>query len=98
LSKQSRQRGRVDKLDPEGFKPPSEPSYDDVLARAMDQALKHKDPPKEMLLHCPECQKQHLDEGVWRHRVHRTHLCQHCGHLWRPFEFPTVGVAALPGT
>jgi hypothetical protein len=79
--------------------PPSGSSYDDDLSRVMDQALKDKDPkepPKEMLLHCPACGKQHLDEGVWRHRVHRKHLCQHCGHLWRPFEFPTVGVESIP--
>jgi rubredoxin len=50
-----------------------------------------------MVLHCPECGKQHLDEGVWETREHRTHQCQHCGHLWRPnAELPTCGVTVLP--
>lgn len=50
-----------------------------------------------MVLHCPRCEVQHLDEGEWETREHRTHQCQHCGHLWRPVhELPTCGVAVLP--
>ena len=49
--------------------------------------------PKPMILHCPECHVQHLDEGEWATRPHKTHQCQNCKHEWRPFPYPTVGVA-----
>lgn len=46
-----------------------------------------------MILHCPECKEQHIDEDEWATtRLHKTHLCLHCGHLWRPMDVPTVGV------
>lgn len=45
-------------------------------------------------LYCPACGLLHVDEGEWATRPHRTHECQRksCKKLWRPFEFPTVGV------
>lgn len=47
--------------------------------------------PKVLL--CPKCEAQHIDRGVWATtRIHRTHLCAVCGHLWKPFEYATVGV------
>lgn len=86
---------------PEEPKPPSAmmEGYDEDLERVLEQARKRVKP-KELILHCPQCQGQHVDLGKWRYvRVHKTHLCEHCGHLWRPFEFPTVGVLTLgPGT
>lgn len=51
--------------------------------------------PVPMVLHCPKCSKQHLDEGEYRHVIHKTHLCLFCGHEWRPAKVPTVGVRAL---
>lgn len=50
--------------------------------------------PLSLELFCPECGMQHIDEGEWEHKVHRTHQCQNpeCGHEWRPFEFHTFGV------
>lgn len=44
------------------------------------------------LLWCPECGEQHIDEGEWETRPHKTHQCQSCGHEWRPYEVPTRGV------
>ena len=41
---------------------------------------------------CPNCGAQHLDEGEWRTRSHKTHLCLCCDSLFRPFDYPTVGV------
>jgi len=38
--------------------------------------------------------KLHIDKGEWATKPHRTHLCEFCGHKWRPEEYPTVGVAA----
>lgn len=45
-----------------------------------------------MLLSCPKCGKQHVDEGEWAMRKHRTHQCQFCNHEWRPFEYSTFGI------
>lgn len=55
--------------------------------------------PEPMQLKCPACQLQHIDTldaatGIdWATRPHKTHLCLGCDHLWRPREYPTVGVA-----
>jgi uncharacterized protein YlaI len=43
------------------------------------------------ILFCPECKYQHVDRGEWATKPHRTHLCEICGHLWRPFEVATYG-------
>lgn len=48
-----------------------------------------------VLAFCPECRMQHVDRGEWETRPHRSHLCEHCGHVWRLAMVPTVGVAAL---
>jgi hypothetical protein len=49
-----------------------------------------------MILNCPTCGLQHIDEGEWATtRLHRTHLCLGCGFLWRPSDRSTVGVRAL---
>lgn len=53
--------------------------------------------PIPMLLHCPLCKERHIDEGEFATKVHHTHACQSCGHVWRPAIVPTVGVRFLPG-
>lgn len=53
--------------------------------------------PVPMLLWCPECRGRHIDEGEFATKPHHTHACQHCGHVWRPANGPTVGVQFLPG-
>jgi hypothetical protein len=64
-------------------------------------AAQSKDVPVSMELWCPKCGLQHVDEGEFAIRPHKTHLCvdygkrKGCGNLWRPYEYPTVGV--LPG-
>jgi hypothetical protein len=30
----------------------------------------------------------------WTNPPHRSHLCGNCGHIWRPADVPTNGVAA----
>lgn len=50
-----------------------------------------------MLLHCPMCGERHVDKGVWETKLHHTHACQSCGHVWRPAKVATVGVQFLPG-
>lgn len=31
----------------------------------------------------------------WTNPPHRSHLCKSCGHIWRPADVPTNGVAAV---
>lgn len=62
--------------------------------------------PINMILHCPECGKQHIDqaagnplgrtdEKAWDNPPHKTHLCHYCGYRWRPADVPTNGVAGI---
>lgn len=55
--------------------------------------------PIRALIWCPKCGRQHIDEGEWATRVHKTHRCvgeDGCGHEWTPLEgAATVGVAKL---
>ncbi len=54
-------------------------------------------PPVPMLLWCPECGVRHIDVGDFATKLHHTHACQGCGHVWRPAVVHTVGVQFLPG-
>lgn len=67
--------------------------------------------PIDMVLHCPKCGMQHIDEpeafnpdrhnettfpaGAWTNPPHRSHLCHRCNYIWRPADVPTNGVAAV---
>lgn len=56
--------------------------------------------PVKMILHCPACHLQHIDAPDertpdWKNEPHRSHLCHGCGHIWRPADVPTEGVAAI---
>lgn len=72
---------------------------------AMQQALEAQPEPIDMVLHCPACGMQHIDapsddayDGnppTWNNPPHRSHLCHGCGHVWRPADVPTNGVAAV---
>lgn len=35
------------------------------------------------------------DPSAWTNPPHRSHLCHGCGHIWRPADVPTNGVAAI---
>ena len=48
--------------------------------------------PLDMVLHCPACGHQHVDALS---PPHRSHLCAACGHIWRPADVPTNGVASV---
>lgn len=55
--------------------------------------------PVQMILHCPACALQHIDAPDertpgWANRPHKSHLCHGCGHIWRPSDVATDGVAA----
>ena len=58
----------------------------------------------DMVLHCPACHAQHVDapgadfdgyDHHWDNPPHRSHLCHSCGHIWRPADVCTNGVAAI---
>ena len=55
--------------------------------------------PIDLLLFCPRCSAQHVDqpqaEKGWTNPPHRSHECQACGHVWRPADVATNGVAAI---
>jgi len=53
--------------------------------------------PIPMVLHCPACATQHVDQPGpdWANPPHRSHLCAACGHFWRPADVATTGVAAI---
>lgn len=56
--------------------------------------------PIDMILNCPACGLQHIDAPDertpdWKNEPHRSHLCHGCGHIWRPADVPTNGVAAI---
>ncbi len=65
----------------------------------------------DMVLHCPKCGMQHVDApdkpsdaspvlyaDAWDNPPHRSHLCHGCGHIWRPADVATNGVAAVKTT
>lgn len=70
-----------------------------------------RDQPIDMVLHCPACGMQHIDEADaddeqtthspmverWTNPPHRSHLCQNsaCRHVWRPADVATNGVATV---
>lgn len=56
--------------------------------------------PIDMLLFCPKCHLQHVDEpdertADWSNPPHRSHLCHGCGTIWRPADVPTNGVREI---
>lgn len=53
--------------------------------------------PIDMVLHCPSCGRQHIDEPApgWDNPQHKSHLCNGCGSIWRPADIPTNGVVAV---
>lgn len=67
--------------------------FDDLT----DSVLRRTDvpcPPIAMILFCPGCHEQHVDADAPRRR-HHTHLCDSCGHEWKPSHAATMGVRSL---
>lgn len=66
----------------------------------LEQELAALRRPVDMLLFCPVCSAQHIDAPDertpdWSNPPHKSHLCHACGHVWRPCDRPTNGVATL---
>lgn len=36
-----------------------------------------------------------LEKNLWKNPPHRSHLCQSCGHIWRPADVATNGVQEI---
>ncbi|MFC7515048.1 hypothetical protein ACFQUU_08535 [Herbaspirillum sp. GCM10030257] len=56
--------------------------------------------PVDLILHCPNCGLQHVDEPDertpgWQNPAHRSHLCHGCKHIWRPADVATNGVRII---
>lgn len=75
----------------------SDAEYADRIAGAVRKWLAQQMPgPIPMVLHCPACGVQHIDEPSegWDNPPHRSHKCGGCGVIWRAADIPTVGVWA----
>lgn len=68
-----------------------------ILARLRRRSPREPDDPIPMILFCPACGCQHIDvpDGEWINPPHRSHLCETCGHIWRPADAPTSGVLEI---
>ena len=51
----------------------------------------------ELLIHCPRCLKQHIDEGEFATKPHKIHACQFCGLGFAASKEPSVGVQFFSG-
>lgn len=75
--------------------------------KAMPEVIDIQPPPSDqevpidVILHCPTCKKQHIDEGEWATRPHRTHQCvddaagKGCGMAFTPCAKRTFGVVKI---
>ena len=43
----------------------------------------------------PQCAEPCGEWCGWTNPPHRSHLCHGCGHIWRPADVPTNGVAEI---
>jgi hypothetical protein len=76
------------------------PTKDEVRKRLIEMHGHPEAAPIPMILHCPECHLQHIDEPDertpdWDNPPHRSHLCHGCGCIWRPADQPTEGVLSI---
>lgn len=66
------------------------------LTKGAGKAKKAEPKPIDVVLFCPNCSHQHFDEPDpekgWTNPPHKSHLCHHCGTIWRAADVPTNGV------
>lgn len=51
----------------------------------------------ELLIICPRCLKQHVDEGRFAKDPHKIHACQFCGLGFVVSKQPSIGVQFFDG-
>ena len=68
----------------------------DLGNKSADAIAALRSEPIDMVLYCPKCGLQHIDEPSesWDNPPHKSHLCHRCGLIWRPCDRPTNGVCA----
>jgi len=71
--------------------------YPEILAEIEAALAAPAGAPIDMVLYCPACHTQHIDEPApaWSNPPHRSHLCHSCGHIWRPADVATNGVKVV---
>ena len=69
----------------------------DDITTALQAARRESMEAIPMVLYCPECGEQHIDEATegWDNPPHRSHLCHACKCIWRPADVPTTGVHGI---
>jgi hypothetical protein len=77
----------------------------DMVLFCPDCGLQHIDAPEPIMMAPPGFEHAYtalgativgeMNPGRWRNPPHRSHLCVGCGHIWRPADVPTNGVAAV---
>lgn len=70
------------------------------LLAELASADKRASAPIDMILFCPTCGLQHVDEPDertvgWVNPPHRSHLCHGCKHIRRPADIATNGVREI---
>lgn len=84
---------------------PDVPAPIDMILHCPECGLQHVDKANtdEVLMAASERGFDHgsadwqnfVDRETWDNPPHRSHLCARCGHVWRPADVPTNGVAAI---
>ena len=70
----------------------------DVILHCPACGMQHIDRPGDHRYYndTPEAKAAREQIGIdWPNKQHRSHLCHGCGHIWRPADVPTNGVAAI---
>lgn len=69
----------------------------DVRIAKIQKELEQPVKPLELLIHCPRCLKQHVDEGHFATHAHTKHACQFCGLAFVASKQPSIGVQFFSG-
>lgn len=75
-----------------------EPRPIDMVLHCPNCGAQHIDKPEGQFypgMTADESAAQNDAYDLWTNPPHRSHLCHSCGHIWRPADVPTNGVAAV---
>lgn len=76
--------------------PMAEPAPIDMVLHCPACGLQHIDAPEPgRQLWGSNFERPVVEIGGWSNPSHRSHLCHGCGHIWRPADVPTNGVAEI---
>lgn len=66
--------------------------------RRIEAELEKPMAPLELLIICPRCHMQHVDEGRFAKKPHRSHACQGCGLTFQASgSVESIGVRFFTG-